>query len=1298
MSDRQPYSDQDVFESLGDFEIEVDDRDDGWEPSRSLESVRDPSLWYVEANRSIGMKTRGYYEHGYPVGAIVHFTAGRSERDELDAEATIKSTRDKYCFFCISKSGKVYQTASLDRWGSHAGVSSYSGLGSNVSDKLVGIEICNAGRVKKTDSGFEPWWNGNYAAGDKRRTIYTEDEVRHVERGDNVLSGGYFHGYTAEQEAALIKLLLWLRRQKPHIFQWKYVLGHDEVSPRRKDDPGGALSWTMPDLRRYLMELESAGHNEMPPPPPSPVPKPDASIVEPAPVAQPEPVPQPEPVVQPRPEPQAATEAIPVPDEPVPPISGAGASETPATVSTLPESAIPVVGNDAEPLSEAAAGAAGGEVVPTEQPVAEADIAAPADAPSMTTAEVAEVVPATGAAVAAGGVAGAAAVVSGAAATPAVAEEAALSEAQESGADGGRASGEELDLRIGPEFMALLRAYRDAEIEFPQLKDITFAQWALESGYGTSELAVRHKNFAGMKWRRDMAIYAREVFYRPAHDPKDSAYCGFASIEHFIKGYWHRLDIRSLPYATLNGGWRTQASTPESFIDFIGPIWAPSGGDNSPLNNGYIKKIKKVQAQLKQAGLLPSQAPVSHGAREASARAPSTRAMSIVAAKYAEAAKGEAGLGDEQVVQAQLVRTIADYAAQNDRDGMTDALAELYSHIEQHDPKLGAQDIRKLVGTLVSSHALRRSDDADANIYQLIRKIEKAARKLPPDLIEINHAAEQIYNEFGGIPRVFSTGPTERLLEALRSACAFDWLAKIADRLISAGNQQLLVRRYYAQALVELGHINAAISVLEQLLTDDMLPEGERAEVRGQLGRAFSQIYFNHVRTTVEAHGAGELFGANLRAAIKYYASAYDPARPKDTYWQGMRLAALLKRADADGLQVRGYGKAENIARSILALLEPTVHQDSDPWEIAAVGESYLVLGDHETAERWFKGLAELKSIDFFKLNGTIRVLEQVWRLQNGNQPGRNGLMALKAAATRERVAQVSITAEERALIRSPQFESNFADGEFLKYDVLRQIVKAGECVAWIKDRHLIGIGSGFLVRGADLAPVLGNDLYLLTNTHVICDPELARGSQPTHALKPSEARIQFEASRAEGLIKTYLLEPRAVWQSPASECDACLLRLAEFPIGVTPATIAPVEHNVTPGDLEVSGDGTPVAVLGHAKGDVLQIGVRGNLINNQGSIVDIGPRLEVEKQPVFLHYDSPTLPGNSGSPVFDTSVWQVIGLHHAGFDAYEGRPRLYGRGGFHNANEGIYIHSIGKAIEKALKGNRSFHFFKMRR
>ena len=61
------------------------------------------------------------------------------------------------------------------------------------------------------------------------------------------------------------------------------------------------------------------------------------------------------------------------------------------------------------------------------------------------------------------------------------------------------------------------------------------------------------------------------------------------------------------------------------------------------------------------------------------------------------------------------------------------------------------------------------------------------------------------------------------------------------------------------------------------------------------------------------------------------------------------------------------------------------------------------------------------------------------------------------------------------------------------------------------------------------------------------------------------------------------------------------------------------------------------------------------------------------------VHYRA-TEGGSSGSPVFNSHLWEVIALHHKG--GREGVPRLNGKEGSYGANEGIGIQSIIAAIK----------------
>ena len=110
---------------------------------------------------------------------------------------------------------------------------------------LVGIEISCAGLVTPDGSGnFTTYWGGHVP----------QDQVRVVADRDNQ-KGGAYHVYTDAQEAALFDLLVWLKLNGSDVFDTSLVLGHDEVSPGRKIDPGGSLSMTMPALRERLRTM-----------------------------------------------------------------------------------------------------------------------------------------------------------------------------------------------------------------------------------------------------------------------------------------------------------------------------------------------------------------------------------------------------------------------------------------------------------------------------------------------------------------------------------------------------------------------------------------------------------------------------------------------------------------------------------------------------------------------------------------------------------------------------------------------------------------------------------------------------------------------------------------------------------------------------------------------------------------------------------------------------------------------------------------------------------------------------------
>lgn len=202
-------------------------------------SVNEPNqklLWYPHATMPADLKMpqKGKYPQGFPDGAIIHFTAGRFIGGVNKALDTIRGgIKNGYTFLCISNDGQLVQANPLSHWGYHCGTPDHK--------TKVGIEINNAGRLKKDHDKFISWFG---------LEIPSED-VRIVDSFANQQAGAY-HKYTEAQEIELTNFLIWCKFNAPNIFKFENVLGHDEVAPKRKSDPGGSLSMSMPEYRIFL--------------------------------------------------------------------------------------------------------------------------------------------------------------------------------------------------------------------------------------------------------------------------------------------------------------------------------------------------------------------------------------------------------------------------------------------------------------------------------------------------------------------------------------------------------------------------------------------------------------------------------------------------------------------------------------------------------------------------------------------------------------------------------------------------------------------------------------------------------------------------------------------------------------------------------------------------------------------------------------------------------------------------------------------------------------------------------------
>jgi hypothetical protein len=514
------------------------------------------------------------------------------------------------------------------------------------------------------------------------------------------------------------------------------------------------------------------------------------------------------------------------------------------------------------------------------------------------------------------------------------------------------------------------------------------------------------------------------------------------------------------------------------------------------------------------------------------------------------------------------------------------------------------------------------------------------------------------------IARIYSTGepyplnPAKKLLSTLRKRRFFEQMERLADAFIQTGAGSNTVRRLYVQALLDQGHFTAALLVLERLIADT---EGtdpvENAEAKGLMGRAYKQLYVNAIAPAV---------GRNQKWLDQAATAYYGPYKlePKSYAWHGINVVAVAHRSIRDNvpLTTPGLPLPPTLAREILDRIETKDATDSaDHWDYGTAIEASLALGESKNALKWARKYVEEQKADAFEFSSTLRQLEEVWGLPRASdtegKKNEEAILSLLRATILERESgNVEKSAKdlrsELIELKSVDLERVFGADRFVSLDWYRRGLTRCTGVARIGREATRGVGTGFLLMGAALHPTLGEELYLLTNSHVV-----SPSPQLPDTVRPVDAIITFEGlSGAEG--KSWTVK-KLIFNSPISELDATLLQLDRSVPGVEPYPIAPA--------LPDRNGERRLYVVGHPLGGGLSFSLQDNLL------LDWDQRL--------VHYRTPTEPGSSGSPVFDDQ-WRLIALHHAG---RSDMPRLNGKPGTYEANEGINILAIAEEIGRRL-------------
>lgn len=112
--------------------------------------------------------------------------------------------------------------------------------------------------------------------------------------------------------------------------------------------------------------------------------------------------------------------------------------------------------------------------------------------------------------------------------------------------------------------------YRLAVSNYPEhIKVARLAQWILESGRGTSALAINHNNYGGFKWRTEMKPYGFSVLIKVPSESERVEFTHFNSLADFVDGA--AAFMKRAPYVPTK--WQ-DAKTAKDYIQRIGPVYA----------------------------------------------------------------------------------------------------------------------------------------------------------------------------------------------------------------------------------------------------------------------------------------------------------------------------------------------------------------------------------------------------------------------------------------------------------------------------------------------------------------------------------------------------------------------------------------------------------------------------------------------------------------------------------------------------------------------------------------------------
>jgi N-acetylmuramoyl-L-alanine amidase len=165
----------------------------------------------------------GEFKAGNLDSIVLHYTAGPSADSAIKTMTNPKVKASAHLI--IGRDGSITQLVPFNIVAWHAGKSTYNSR-TGYNNYSIGIELVNVGFLSKSGDTFRSVYG---------RTINPSDVIKATHR--NQSAPKYWQTYTNEQIDAIedvCRLLI-------DTYKIRQVLGHEEIAPKRKTDPGPAF-------------------------------------------------------------------------------------------------------------------------------------------------------------------------------------------------------------------------------------------------------------------------------------------------------------------------------------------------------------------------------------------------------------------------------------------------------------------------------------------------------------------------------------------------------------------------------------------------------------------------------------------------------------------------------------------------------------------------------------------------------------------------------------------------------------------------------------------------------------------------------------------------------------------------------------------------------------------------------------------------------------------------------------------------------------------------------------------------